>query len=604
MIYPETRRADRSDRMFGVEVADLFRWLEADPREDAEVANWIGAQNAVTIPYLEDLPGRAVFQDRLTMLHNHDTVLAPLKRGDRYVFLRQSGMDDQPRQFQRTGAEGEDQMLLDPNDWSQDGTVALAEWDVSPDGAFLAYAMQVGGTDWRTIRVMDTRTGEVLDDTVEWARFTTIAWAGDGRGFFYARFPAPEEDTSFTAAISGHAVYFHRLGTAQSDDRLIHAPTSETPLVHAPTVMADGRFLIISTSALTGGVAVSVTDLSQDDPHPITLVDSHADSWALLGNVGSRLIFSTQMGAPRGRVMCIDLADPDPVFSELFPEHDDAVLRDGTAGVLGDRIILASVVDATTQLARFRLDGTPDGSIVLPGPGTTVAFRGQPGANEACFAFTGYDTPLTVFRLDVAKNRTTVWAAPELPVDLDDVVVEQRFYTSPDGTRIPLFIMRRADVTEAAPTLLNGYGGFALSIVPQYLPAAMSWVEQGGVYAVANIRGGGEYGSDWHHAGWRDLKQNEFDDFIAAGDYFVAWGITSPDGLAIHGQSNGGLLVGAVVNQRPDLFAAAIPHVGVMDMLRFDRFTGGTLWVEEYGSPGGGGSFPHHAGLFTPAQCP
>lgn len=291
------------------------------------------------------------------------------------------------------------------------------------------------------------------------------------------------------------------------------------------------------------------------------------------------------MEAPRGRVMTIDLAEEEPVFAELIPERDDAVLREGSAAVLGDRIILSYMVDAQTQVERYRLDGTPDGLVSLPGPGTTGAFQGRPGDDEAYFAFTSYDAPLTIFRLDVSANRTTVWAAPEVALDLDGIVVEPHFYTSEDGTRVPLFVVRRRDVTGPAPTMLYAYGGFAISMVPHYSPAAMAWVEQGGVYAVANIRGGGEYGSTWHHAGRRGNKQNSFDDFIAAGEYLIEQGITAPDGLAIHGESNGGLLVGAVVNQRPDLFAAALPGVGVLDMLRFDRFTSGAMWVEEFGSP-------------------
>lgn len=584
LTYPETPRTDDVETLFGVQIADPFRWLEADPREDFTVAEWIDAQNAVASSYLETLPGRSIFEQRLALLNEHDTVMPPVRRGERYIFQRQSAGDDQPRLIVREGDDSSESVLLDPNTWTGDGTKALAEWDVSPDGDFVAYAVQVDGSDWRSIRVIDTVTGEVLDDHVEWARFTTIAWSGDGSGFYYSRFPAGEKGASFNEAVRDHAVYFHRLGTPQSDDRLVHGGASEKPLLHTATVSADGRFLVIYTSALAGGVAVTVTDLSQDGGQPLTLVESHDDQWALLGTEGTRLIFSTQMGAPRGRVMSIDLADPEPAFAELIPERPDAVLRHGT-GILGNRIVLNYMVDAKMELERFRLDGTPDGSVDLPGAGTAALFHGEPGRNDAYFLFTSHDVPPTVFRLDVAESRVTPWEDSNLPVTLDDIMVEQRFYASADGTRIPMFVIRRADVTGAAPTMLTGYGGYGISMVPFYLPAAIAWVEQGGVYAVANIRGGGEYGSSWHHAGRREQKQNVFDDFIAAGEYLIAEGITTPDGLAIQGQSNGGLLVAAVANQRPDLFAAVLPDVGVMDMLRFDRFTGGAMWIEEYGSP-------------------
>lgn len=585
MSYPDTRRTDTAEERFGVTVADPFRWLENDPRQDAEVADWIEAQNALSAPYLAGLPARDVFRQRLTAIFDHETLGPPVERKGRYFFTRNSGLDNQPQLVVRDGVDGESRTLIDPNTWSEDGTVALAEWEPSGDGSHLAFAKQDGGSDWRTIRVMDTTTGEMLEDTVEWARFTAIAWHPDGSGFYYSRFPEPEGGAGFNAGIDAHAVYFHQLGTPQSTDRLVHAPLPGQQLLHTVEVTPDGRYLIVYTSALTGGVAMTVTDLSAADPWPRAIVESHDDSWVLLGNVDSVLYLATQMDAPRGRVMTIDLAEADPEFVELIPERDDAVLREGSAAVLGDRIVLSYMVDARTQVERYRLDGTFDDQIDLPGPGTTGAFRGRPGDDEAFFAFTSYDAPLTIHRLEVGANRTTVWAEPDIALDLDNTVVEPHFYASDDGTRVPLFVVRRRDVSGPAPTMLHAYGGFAISMVPHFSPAAMAWVEQGGVYAVANIRGGGEYGSAWHRAGRRENKQNVFDDFIAAGEYMIAQDITPADGLAIHGESNGGLLVGAVVNQRPELFAAALPGVGVLDMLRFDRFTSGSMWVEEFGSP-------------------
>ncbi|WP_109669483.1 prolyl oligopeptidase family serine peptidase [Roseicyclus mahoneyensis] len=585
MTYPETRQTDIEETHFGVTVADPFRWLENDPRQDAEVAEWIEAQNAVSAPYLEGLAGRDVFQRRLTAMFDHETLTPPFERGGLYFFTRSGGLDNQAQLLVREGADGANRVLIDPNTWSEDGTVALAEWAVSGDGAFVAFAVQDGGSDWRTIRVIDVATGEMREDSVEWARFTTIAWHPDGSGFYYSRFPEPETGAAFSASVEGHAVYLHRLGTNQSEDRLIHAPTPGQALLHNVEVTPDGRYLIVYTSALTGGVAVTVTDLRAADPAPSAIVESHDDRWILLGNVGTQLVFATQMDAPRGRVVTIDLAEQEPEFSELIPERPDAVLREGGSLLVGNRILLSYTVDVQSHAELYRLDGTLDGPVALPGPGSTGIVRGRPGENEAFFAFTSYDAPLTVLRLDVAAHDTTVWADPEIAVDLDTIRVEPHFYMSEDGTRVPLFVVRRTDVDGPAPTMLNAYGGFGISMVPHFSPAALAWVEQGGVYAVANIRGGGEYGQAWHRAGRRANKQNVFDDFNAAGEYLIEQGITPSDGLAIHGESNGGLLIGAVVNQRPDLFAAALPGVGVLDMLRFDRFTGGATWVQEFGSP-------------------
>ncbi len=585
MTYPETRKGDAAEVHFGVTVADPFRWLENDARKDAEVAQWIEAQNALSAPYLKGLPHRDVFHRRLTAILDHKTLAPPVERDGRYFFTRTGGLDSQTQLLVRDGADGVDRILIDPNTWSDDGTVALAEWAASGDGAFVAFAMQDGGSDWRTIRVMNTATGEILDDKVEWARFTNIAWHPDGSGFYYSRFPEPEAGAAFGASVDGHAVYFHALGLNQSEDRLIHPPTPGKALLHTVDVTPDGRYLIVYTSALTGGVAVTVTDLSSADPAPETIVESYDDSWVLLGNVGTKLFFATQKDAPRGRIVTLDMTEPQRAFSELIPERSDAVLREGGSAVLGDRILLSYTIDVQSQVELYQLDGTFDGTVPLPGPGSTGIVRGRPDANEAFFGFTSYDAPLTVLRLDVDAKRTTVWAEPDIAVDLDRITVEPHFYTSKDGTRVPLFIVRRKDMEGPAPTMLHAYGGFGISMVPHFSPAAMAWVEQGGVYALANIRGGGEYGQAWHHAGRRANKQNVFDDFIAASEYLIDQGITPSDGLAIHGESNGGLLIGAVVNQRPDLFAAALPGVGVHDMLRFDRFTSGATWVEEFGSP-------------------
>ncbi|GGD33966.1 prolyl oligopeptidase family serine peptidase [Aureimonas glaciei] len=581
MIYPETERGDVVDEKFGTAIADPYRWLESDARRSADVARWIEAQNDLSAPYLAGLPGRDIFRQRLTALFDHERLTAPEKRGERYFFTRNAGLDNQSVLFVREGVGGADRVVLDPNDWSTDAATALAEWAPSEDGSHLAFAVQDGGSDWRTIRVMNIESGVILEDEIRWARFTRIAWAKNGSGFFYSRNPRPEKEAGFEAKVAEHAVYFHRLGTPQSEDRLVHAPASDIPLIHTVNVTPDGRYAVIYSTALTGGNALVVVDLLDPDWPMRTVVPAFDQGWTLAGNIGTKLFLSTQDGAPRGKIVTLDLAAATRAVVEIVAERPDATLFE--AALIGDRLLTSYLVDAKTEVLLRQLDGTADGTLDLPGIGTAGGFRGRPGDDEGFFVFTSLDAPTTVYRFDAAANTRTVWAAPT--VDLDQVIVEQRFYASKDGTRVPIFVVRRRDVAGPAPTVLSGYGGYGIPMVPYYSPEVMAWVEQGGVYAVANIRGGGEYGKAWHDAGRLQRKQNVFDDFIAAAEFLKAEGITSPDGLAIQGGSNGGLLVGAVVNQRPDLFAAAMPNVGVLDMLRFDRFTSGQHWVQEYGDP-------------------
>ncbi|WP_185984762.1 prolyl oligopeptidase family serine peptidase [Aureimonas mangrovi] len=582
MTYPKTRRVDIVEDHFGHSIADPYRWLEADARKDAEVKAWVEAQAEFAQEHLSKLPGREIFRQRLTALLDHDRLTAPYKRGNRYFFTRHAGLANQPVLVMREGPDGEDRMLIDPNGWSQDGADALAEWAPSADGARLAYATQDGGTDWRTIRVLEIDSGAILDDSVSQVRFSQIDWAVDGSGFFYSRFPGREEAGAFDAPVSGHAIYFHRLGTPQTKDRLVHATPDMPHLVNVIDVTEDGRYAAITSTPGAGGNALSVIDLTSEDWTPRVLVERLDHSWSMVGNVGSLLFLTTDEGGERGRVLAVDLDRPDTRFEEIVPE-DEAVLN--AAALIGGELITTYMKDAKSQVRRFALDGTPLGTIELPGIGTAGGFRGAMDDDEAFFVFTSSDAPTTIYRYDVSSGARTVWAKPDVPVDLDEIVLEQRFYASKDGTRVPIFILRRGDVTGPAPTILYGYGGFGISMVPYYAPHQIAWVEQGGVFAVANIRGGSEYGKAWHDGGRLKNRKNAFDDFIAAGEFLIAEGITPADGLAIQGESNGGLLVGAVTNQRPDLFAAAIPGVGVMDMLRFNRFTGGMLWMGDFGDP-------------------
>lgn len=581
ITYPETPQIPVLEEHFGHAVTDPYRWLEKDARSDQAVAQWVEAQNALTQDYLAGLPGRAIFTERMAALTNYEQVSVPVKRGTRYFYTRNSGKENQSTLYMRQGHDGAATVLIDPNGWSEDSGDALAEWAPSDDGKFVAYGVQQGGADWRTIHVLEIATGAVFKDKVEWARFTDIAWAPDGSGFFYARFPAPENGRS-DAGIANHAVYFHAIGTSQSEDRLIYADPAQpghlTPIGRTP----DGRYLVIMPTPGAGANRLAVVDLESKDWTPRFLVDALSADWGVVDNVGTLIYATTNLDAERGKIVAFDMADSAPQARDVVAESE-AVLNQ--AALMGGRLVAAYLLDAQTEVRRFTLDGQPDGAIELPGIGSAGGFKGRAQEDEAFFVFSTFDTPLTVYRYDVAANTYHAWSDPHLAADFADVIIEQRFYTSKDGTRVPLFVVRKKHVTAPAPTLLYGYGGFGISMLPYYNPMQMAWVEQGGVLAIANIRGGGEYGRAWHQAGQFEKRQNAYDDFIAAGEFLKAQGITSKDGLVIQGESNGGLLVGVVTNQRPDLFAAALPGVGVMDMLRFHKFTGGGLWIADFGSP-------------------
>jgi prolyl oligopeptidase len=583
MDYPETRRNDTVETRFGIEVADPYRWLEGDAREHQEVANWVRAQDEVARSYIADLPGRERFRRRLAELFDHGRLTAPINRGGRYFFTRNSGLDDQPKLLMRDGHDGPDHVLLDPNHWSDDRAAALAEWAPSHDGRNLAFARQDGGSDWRTIQVLDVEHGAILPDKVEWVRFSTVAWTPDGSGFFYSRFPQPPAEKGFEAPVTDHAVYFHALGTPQQDDRLVHATPPGQILIHTVTVTPDGRYLVIYSSPGAGSNMLAVVDLR--DPHwkPRPIVDAFGHNWTYAGNQGSRFFLATDDGAERGRIVTVDLAQDALSFADVVAERDQLILSD--AAMLGGRLLVTYSVGTRMEMHRYRLDGSADGLVDLPGIGTAGGFRGHPDEDEAFFVFTSYNAPTAIYRYQIEGRVRTIWDRPEVSIDLASFVVEQRFYPSKDGTQIPLSVIRRAGDTAPAATILYGYGGYGISMLPFYRPEALAWVEAGGAYAVAGLRGGGEYGKSWHDAGRLENKQNVFDDFAAAAEYLIDQGIAPANGVAIQGESNGGLLVAATVNQRPDLFAAALPGVGVMDMLRFSRFTNGLFWVTDYGDP-------------------
>ncbi|MEQ1725618.1 MAG: prolyl oligopeptidase family serine peptidase [Sphingopyxis sp.] len=585
ITYPVSRRVNVVESQFGVAVADPYRWLENDVRTDSSVAEWVASQNAATGAYLASLPGRSAFAARLAVLYRYDRIGLPERAGNRYFYTRNNGQQNQSVLYVREGLRGEGRVLIDPNGWAADGATALAEWEPDPQGVRLLYAVQDGGTDWRIVRVMDVASGQVLDDALRWVKFSGFSWAADGSGFYYSRFPAPADGAAFQSINTDQALYFHRIGTAQSDDTLIYATPDHPTYNHVGEVSDDGRYLVITTSEGTDDRhAISVIDLTHPDALvPIPLITGLEHKWELVGNDGSRLLFLTDKDAPRGRIIALDVTRRR-VPAEIVATRE-ATLQG--AHRVGNRIILSYLGDASSQAELVDLNGRPVSRLTLGTIGTASGFGGDADNSETFYAFTSFATPTTIYRLDTASGETSVFARPDVAFDPADYSVEQRFYASHDGTRVPMFIVMKRGVERSggSPTLLYGYGGFALSQTPAFSPARLAWLDAGGVFVLANLRGGNEYGAAWHDAGRLLNKQNVFDDFIAAGEFLIAQGITGRGQLAIEGGSNGGLLVGAVVNQRPDLFAAAIPRVGVMDMLRFDRFTAGRYWVDDYGHP-------------------
>ncbi|MFN3388216.1 MAG: prolyl oligopeptidase family serine peptidase [Allosphingosinicella sp.] len=585
LAYPETERQDVVEEQFGVKVADPYRWLEDDVRVNPKVRDWVSAQNAVTDAYLATLPARAHFEKRMTELFSYERQTAPVKKGGRYFYTRNTGLQNQNVLYVKTGKDAAPRMLIDPNTWSDDGATALGEWAVSEDGKRLLYSVQEGGTDWRIVRVLDVDSGQVLPDEVKWVKFSALDWAKDGSGFFYSRFPEPQAGAEFQSLNENHAVYFHRVGTPQSEDRLVFAQPDRPKLSNTAEVSDDGRWLIVTSSEGTDErYEVTLIDLTQPNAQPKRFIQPAQNDWRYVGNEGSTFYWITNVGAPRLRIVATDINRPASEAREIVAESDATL---DTAALIGGQIVATYLTDAKTEVRTFSMAGEPAGLIALPGIGTASGFRGEADDQEAFFSFTSFNYPTTVYRYDAASRRVTPWFEPQVPFAPADYQVEQRFYTSKDGTRIPMFLVYRKglDLKAGHPTLLYGYGGFNISLSPGFSSTNLAWVEQGGVYAVANLRGGGEYGKAWHDAGRLANKQNVFDDFIAAGEYLVREGITTKDQLAIYGRSNGGLLVGAAVNQRPDLFAAALPAVGVMDMLRFDRWTAGRYWVDDYGYP-------------------
>ncbi len=588
IAYPVTATGPQADTSFGVTVADPYRWLEGDVRTQKPVADWVTEQNVVTQAYLATLPGRDAIKARLTVLFDYERIALPVSRGGRIFYRRNSGLQNQSVLLVEDGDAGL-RILIDPNFWTKDGTTALAEWVPSQDGKYVAYGVQDSGSDWRIIKLLDVATGKTLADSLDWVKFSGIAWNADGSGFFYSRHPENPKGKDFVSAVLDHSVWFHRIGTQQSADTLVYASPDNRGYYNSAETSDDGRWLVIrSSTGSDDSYEIRVQDLSVAGSPLVTLVPERKHDWRFAGAVGTTLYFVTNAGAPRYRLIAFD-APGSGSGSGSGPREIIAQGNDTLTGahVIGDRLLVSALKDARTEVRRYSLDGKPDGVVALPGLGTAVGFDAVPGTTTSFYAFTSYNAPTTLYRYDAATNTSIVFSAPKVAFDPAAYQVTQVFVTSKDGTRVPMFVShkRGLDLSKGAPTLLYAYGGFNINILPAFQVDALAWMEMGGVYVEANLRGGGEYGAQWHAAGRRLNKQNVFDDFIAAAQFLIASGTTPRHGLAIQGGSNGGLLVGAVVNQRPELFAAALPAVGVMDMLRFPLFTEGRTWTDDYGDP-------------------
>jgi prolyl oligopeptidase len=583
LSYPITETVDQVDEYFGTSVSDPYRWLEEDVRESERVADWVKAQNKVSFGYIETLPFRKEIEARLTKLWDYEKYGAPFRRANRYYFQKNDGLQNQSVLYKQDSLDGEPSVLIDPNTWSKDGTVALGGLAFSDDGKHLAYGIQESGSDWRTWRVMEIETGKVLDDELKWIKFGGASWNRDGSGFFYNRYDEPGKENEFTALNLNQKVYFHKLGTDQSDDVLIHADPENPEWGFSPEVSEDGNYLILTVWKGTDDrYRVMYKDLSKTDSNLVTLIDTFENEYSFLGNEGSVFYFKSDFGAPKKCILTIDINNPAE-HNVIIAEADESM---ESASMVGDNIVLQYLKDAKSQVKLFDLAGSFVREVSFPGIGTASGFGGRRDHDETFYSFSSFNRPPSTYRYDLKTGESKLLREAKVDFNPDDYEVKQIFYSSKDGTKVPMFIAHKKglELNGKNPTLLYGYGGFNISLTPGFSISRLQWMEMGGIYAVPNLRGGGEYGKDWHKAGTKTQKQNVFDDFIAAAEYLIENKYTSSPHLAIQGRSNGGLLVGACMTQRPDLYGACLPGVGVMDMLRFQEFTAGRFWTDDYGS--------------------
>jgi len=583
--YLTTRKIEQVDDYHGTKVADPYRWLEDDT--SPETAAWVIAQNAITFPYLERIPYRAALLERVMQLNDYERYSAPSRKGPYFFFSKNSGLQNQSVVYIQKGLDGASDVLLDPNAWSADGTVQLSAFAPSKDATYAVYGISKSGSDWQQYKVMELATKRTLDDTLEWVKVSTVAWAG--RGFYYSRYPEPAAGHEKASINENHQVFFHALGTKQSEDKLVYEDAKNPQRFHVVYTTEDERFAILDLSERgkgTDGNALYVRDLTKPDSRFAPLVPKITnDTFNVVDDVGDKLLVATNHGAPNWRIVLVDPAHPEEAnWHTVIPERPEPLESYQTAG---GKLFVTYLKDVTTRAYVHSLDGKLENEVALPGPGSASGFDGPHDAPFVFYTFNSLNVPPTIYRYDIASRTSSVFRAPKVPgYDASAFETKQVFFKSKDGTSIPMFLVYRKGLKldGANPTLLYGYGGFNIVVSPTFSAARIALLEQGFVYASANLRGGGEYGESWHRDGIKLKKQNVFDDFIAAAEWLIANKYTSSAKLAIDGRSNGGLLVGAVMNQRPDLYRVAIPEVGVMDMLRFHKFTIGWNWIPDYGS--------------------
>ncbi len=585
--YPVSKTVEHVDDYHGTKVPDPYRWLEDLDSPDTKA--WVAAQNALTDSVVDKFPERAVIRKRLTELWNYPRTGLPFKEANWYFYTKNDGLQNQSPLFVRDGLSGAERLLIDPNTLSKDGTVAVALTSPSPDGKWLGYGLATGGSDWRELKLRDVATGQDATDVIKWAKFTGFSWTHDAKGFFYSRYPAPADgNPKVFSKLENRKLYYHRVGTPQADDQLVYEMPEQPTWFPSGFVSSDGRYLIISTSQPgKSGNSIAYVDL-QDGKQPVfggavvKLIDQYTRSYSFIGNVGRTFYFSTDDEAPRGRVVAYNLDQPAQPRTVLAQSADPI----GSVRISAGKLVVTYMHDVVSRVALFDLEGKPAGEIPLPGIGVVSGVSGKFKDAELFIGFSSFLSPGTILRHDLATGTTSTYHETKINFDTAAYETKQVFYPSKDGTKIPMFIIHKKGLKldGSAPGWLYGYGGFNVVMQPQFAVPPLVWIEGGGVYAMANLRGGAEYGEEWHQAGTKERKQNVFDDFIAAGDWLVAQGYTSHRKLVLDGRSNGGLLLGAVVNQRPDLAAAAVPAVGVMDMLRYHKFTVGANWAGDYGT--------------------
>lgn len=577
--YTETIKVDVVDDYFGTKVADPYRWLEDDNSE--ETAAWVIEQNKVTDEYLSKIPFRDKLKDRFEKLYNFPKYSAPFREGDKYYFFKNDGLQNQSVMYVKDNLESEAKVFFDPNKLSEDGTISLATFAFSKDGKTFAYATASGGSDWNEYFVMDVGTGKKLTDHLKWIKFSGMAWKDNG--FYYSRYPEPS-GSELSTKNQFSKVYYHKIGDDQSKDVVIYEDSTKPDRGFSAGTTEDERFLIIYFSEGTSNNGFLVKDLSDPNSKFVSIVDDLNNNYGIVDNVGDKLLVHTDYDAPNYRLVLIDLKNPAREnWKDVIPEKQKDVLQ--SAQIIGGKIIATYMQDAANHAYFYNLDGTLDSEINLPTLGS-VGFSGRRDDNIAFYSFTSFTFPSTIYKLDINSKKSELYQQIELDFDFNNYETKQVFYPGKDGTKVPMFIVYKKGLVLDGnnPAYLYSYGGFNISLNPSFSTSRLMFLENGGVFAMPNIRGGGEYGEAWHKAGMLDKKQNVFDDFIAAAEYLIKEGYTNPSKLACAGGSNGGLLIGAVINQRPDLFKVAIPQVGVMDMLRFHKFTIGYYWVVEYGS--------------------